>query len=227
RRRLMQDLNLMKSCVSPHIVSIIGALEPEWENSSVTILTEYMEGRSTQDIVIGIGPFDHKVLGKVAEAVLRAIDYLHTKHRIIHRDVRPGNIFLNARGEIKLGGFDLATTTLRTFHSTLGPLSTAPYMSPERTTGQHYTVTCDVWSLGISLIELGTGKSWTYGKGLLDVLDLIVRRAPPTLPEGYVGPESLHVFIERCLEKDPRRRASPARFLVSDRYFQTQRGLAN
>src|SRR4051812_8116988 len=114
-----------------------------------------------QDIVRGLGPFAYKVLGKVAEAVLRALEYLHKKHRIIHRDVRPGNILLNARGEIKLAGFDLATTTLRTHHATVGPMSTAQYMSPERLTGQSYTLTGDVWSLGITLIELGTGKSWT------------------------------------------------------------------
>uniref|UniRef100_UPI0009B41A87 dual specificity mitogen-activated protein kinase kinase 2-like n=1 Tax=Monopterus albus TaxID=43700 RepID=UPI0009B41A87 len=88
--------------------------------------------------------------------VLRGLAYLREKHQIMHRDVKPSNILVNSRGEIKLCDFGVSGQLIDSMANSF--VGTRSYMSPERLQGTHYSVQSDVWSMGLSLVELAIGR---------------------------------------------------------------------
>jgi len=117
---------------------------------------EFMDKGSLDGIYKKIGPIDIDVVGKVALAVLEGLTYLYDVHRIIHRDIKPSNILFNSKGQIKICDFGVSGELINSIADTF--VGTSTYMSPERIQGAQYTVKSDVWSLGVSLIELALGR---------------------------------------------------------------------
>jgi len=103
-----------------------------------------------------IGKIDINVVCMVAHSVLEGLTYLYDVHRIIHRDIKPSNILLNSKGSIKLCDFGVSGELINSIANTF--VGTSIYMSPERIQGAEYSVKSDVWSLGITLIELAYGR---------------------------------------------------------------------
>jgi mitogen-activated protein kinase kinase len=154
---------------------------------------EFCEGGSLDSIYKEVkrlgGRTGEKVLGKIAEGVLGGLTYLHTR-RIIHRDIKPSNILLCRDGAVKLCDFgvsgDFGTKgEANTF------IGTSYYMAPERITGQSYTITSDVWSTGVTLLEVAQhrfpfpadGTEMQPRAGLIDLLTYIVRQPVPKLKD--------------------------------------------
>jgi len=117
---------------------------------------EFMDKGSLDNIYKKIGPIDIEIVGRVALAVLEGLTYLYDVHRIIHRDIKPSNILFNSAGQIKICDFGVSGELINSIADTF--VGTSTYMSPERIQGAQYTVKSDVWSLGISLIELALGR---------------------------------------------------------------------
>ncbi|CAF4930204.1 unnamed protein product, partial [Rotaria socialis] len=169
----------------------------------------------------------------ITVAVLRGLSYLREHHRIMHRDIKPSNILVNHQGEIKLCDFgvsaQLINSTLQTF------IGTRSYMSPERLEGAHYGIMSDIWSLGLSLVEMALGRypipppsiedidrlfdvdpygnqSRLEGYGcykvlaIFELMEWIVNEAPPSLPQKHFSPEFCDL-IDRCLKKSTTERA--------------------
>jgi mitogen-activated protein kinase kinase len=164
------------------------------------------------------------VLGKIAEAVLGGLAYLYAAHRIMHRDLKPSNILVNSRGQIKLCDFGVSSELEGSIAETF--VGTGTYMAPERIQGSPYTVKSDVWSVGLSLMELAIGK-FPFGggendadepggpQGILDLLQQIVLEPAPKLPKSDAFPSILEEMIEKCLMKDPAQRPTPKELYVS------------
>jgi len=183
---------------------------------------------SLDSIAKKVGPMRIDVLGKIAEAVVGGLSYLYNEHRILHRDVKPSNVLVNSRGSIKLCDFGVSGELINSIADTF--VGTSTYMSPERIKGAAYSVKSDVWSLGLTLLELAIGRfpfdadGNTAGTrasagpmGILDLLQKIVNEPPPKLPKNKAFPLSLEKMIECCLIKDPSDRPSPQELLVSFR----------
>ncbi|CAM1505322.1 Fc.00g109590.m01.CDS01 [Cosmosporella sp. VM-42] len=222
KKQIVRELGFNKECASDHICRYYGAfVDPS--TASIFIAMEFCEGGSLDSIYKEVkrlgGRTGEKVLGKVAEGVLGGLTYLHTR-RIIHRDIKPSNILLCRDGAVKLCDFgvsgDFGTKgEANTF------IGTSYYMAPERITGQSYTITSDVWSTGVTLLEVAQhrfpfpadGTEMQPRAGLIDLLTYIVRQPVPKLkdePEMDVfWSDNFKYFIECCLEKQPNRRASP------------------
>ena len=111
---------------------------------------------SLDSISKNFGPVRVDVLGKIAEAVLGGLTYLYQAHRIMHRDIKPSNILVNSRGQIKLCDFGVSSELENSVADTF--VGTGTYMAPERIQGSPYTVKSDVWSVGLTLMELAIGK---------------------------------------------------------------------
>ncbi|OJA07509.1 hypothetical protein AZE42_09222 [Rhizopogon vesiculosus] len=153
RKQILRELHIMHDCHSPYIISFYGAF---LSDPNICICMEYMDKGSLDGIYKKIGAIDIDVVSKVALAVLEGLTYLYDVHRIIHRDIKPSNILCNSQGQIKICDFGVSGELINSIADTF--VGTSTYMSPERIQGAQYTVKSDVWSLGISLIELALGR---------------------------------------------------------------------
>ncbi|KAL2159551.1 hypothetical protein VTH06DRAFT_2119 [Thermothelomyces fergusii] len=225
-RQITREWGFNKGCASQHICRYYGAfVDPA--TATISIAMEFCEGGSLDSIYKEVkklgGRTGEKVLGKIAEGVLRGLTYLHSK-KIIHRDIKPSNILLCRNGDVKLCDFGVSGE-----FGTKGDASTfigtSYYMAPERITGQSYTITSDVWSTGITLLEVAQHRFPFPADGTemqpratpLDLLTYIVKHPTPKLkdePEANIyWSNNFKYFIDCCLEKEPARRASPWRML--------------
>ncbi|KAG8843895.1 MAP kinase kinase (MEK) [Serendipita sp. 405] len=153
RKQILRELHILHGCSDPHIVSFYGAFVTD---PNVCICMEYMDKGSLDGIYKRSGPVPIDVIGKIAYAVLSGLTYLYDVHRIIHRDIKPSNMLFNSSGEIKICDFGVSGELINSIADTF--VGTSTYMSPERIQGAQYTVKSDVWSMGISLIELALGR---------------------------------------------------------------------
>ncbi|CAF4021514.1 unnamed protein product [Rotaria magnacalcarata] len=230
KTQIVRELKVLDRCNSPYIVGFYGTFAAEGQ---INICTEYMDGGSLDLILKKVMRIPEHILGKITVAVLRGLNYLREHHRIMHRDIKPSNILVNHHGEIKLCDFgvsaQLINSTLQTF------IGTRSYMSPERLEGAHYGIMSDIWSLGLSLVEMALGRypipppsiedidrlfdvdpygnqSRLQGYGCYNVLAIfelmewIVNEAPPSLPQKHFSPEFCDL-IDRCLKKSTTERA--------------------
>ncbi|KAJ9245362.1 mitogen-activated protein kinase [Paecilomyces variotii] len=226
KKQIVRELNFNKDCASEHICRYYGAFMDK-STSTISIVMEFCEGGSLDSIYKEVkklgGRTGEKVLGKVAEGVLNGLTYLHSR-KIIHRDIKPSNILLCRNGQVKLCDFGVSGEfgTKGDANTFIG---TSYYMAPERITGQSYTITSDVWSLGVTLLEVAQhrfpfpadGTEMQPRAGLIDLLTYIVRQPIPKLKDepdhGIHWSDNFKYFIECCLEKEPSRRATPWRML--------------
>ena len=176
------------------------------------------------------------MLGKIAEAVLGGLKYLYLAHRIMHRDIKPSNILVNSAGQIKLCDFGVSSELENSVADTF--VGTGTYMAPERIQGSPYTVKSDVWSVGLTLMELAIGKfPFSIGgegngdddpddedaagpQGILDLLQQIVLEPAPVLPKSDAFPSILEDVIAKCLMKNPNDRPTPVELYDQDPFLQ-------
>ncbi|XP_066928866.1 dual specificity mitogen-activated protein kinase kinase 2-like [Clytia hemisphaerica] len=153
RNQIMRELKVLHECNSPYIVGFYGAFQNDGE---ISLCMEYMDGGSLDVVVKKAERIPEKILGVVTYCVLKGLAYLREKHSIIHRDVKPSNILVNTRGEIKLCDFGVSGQLIDSMANSF--VGTRSYMSPERLQGTKYSVRSDLWSLGLSLVELAIGR---------------------------------------------------------------------
>jgi mitogen-activated protein kinase kinase len=171
------------------------------------------------------------VLGKITECILGGLVYLYEAHRIMHRDIKPSNVLVNSRGSIKLCDFGVATETVNSVANTF--VGTSTYMAPERIKGDPYTVKSDVWSVGLTIMELAIGRfpfdandsapgdrASAGPMGILDLLQQIVHEPAPKLPRSEAFPAILDDFVAKCLLKNPDERPTPRELYDKDLFLQ-------
>lgn len=230
QKQILRELQFNRSFESEYIVKYYGMFADD-QNTSIFIAMEYMGGGSLDAVYKHLldrgGRMGEKVLGKIAESVLRGLSYLHEK-KIIHRDIKPQNILLNNKGQVKLCDFGVSGEAVNSLATTF--TGTSFYMAPERIQGQPYSVTCDVWSLGLTLLEVAEAR-FPFGdenmKSNLAPIDLlmVILTFTPKLkeePENHITwSNSFRSFIDYCLKKEPRERPSP-RQMIKHPWIQGQ-----
>lgn len=222
QKQIFRELQFNKNCKSEYIVRYYGMFNDD-RNSSIYIAMEYMGGKSLDAIYKNLlrrgGRISEKVLGKIAESVLRGLSYLHER-RIIHRDIKPQNILLNEIGQVKLCDFGVSGEAVNSLATTF--TGTSYYMAPERIQGQPYSVTSDVWSLGLTLLEVAQGHfpfnsdKMAINMPPIELLMLILTFTPELKdePEQNISwSKSFKSFIGYCLKKESRERPSPRQML--------------
>ncbi|XP_058514091.1 dual specificity mitogen-activated protein kinase kinase 2 isoform X2 [Ochotona princeps] len=201
RNQIIRELQVLHECNSPYIVGFYGAF---YSDGEISICMEHMDGGSLDQVLKEAQRIPEEILGKVSIAVLRGLAYLREKHQIMHRDVKPSNILVNSRGEIKLCDFGVSGQLIDSMANSF--VGTRSYMSPERLQGTHYSVQSDIWSMGLSLVELAIGRypvpppdakelEATFGQPVLDAADAephstSPRPRPPGRPVSGHGVDS-------------------------------------
>jgi len=147
----------------------------------------------------------------------------------MHRDLKPSNILVNSKGQIKLCDFGVSSELEGSIAETF--VGTGTYMAPERIQGSPYTVKSDVWSVGLTLMELAIGKfPFSYSdndqdgeaggpQGILDLLQQIVLEPAPKLPKSDAFPSILEDMITKCMMKDPAMRPTPKELYDHDPFL--------
>ncbi|KAJ9576717.1 hypothetical protein L9F63_025385, partial [Diploptera punctata] len=206
QKRLLMDLDIsMRSSDCPYTVQFYGAL---FREGDVWICMEVMD-TSLDKFYMKVNNHGRNIpediLGKIAFAVVSALHYLYSKLRVIHRDVKPSNILINRKGEVKICDFGISGYLVDSVAKTIDA-GCKPYMAPERIdpsgNPSQYDIRSDVWSLGISLLELATLKFPynTWGTPF-EQLKQVVKDDPPRLPPNQFSPD-FEDFISQCLQKD-------------------------
>ncbi|CAH8455622.1 unnamed protein product [Schistosoma turkestanicum] len=215
-KRIMMDLNIVtKSFDCSFIVECYGIF---FSGGDVWICMEVMSTCLDKLYHDLHRPFPEKVLGKVTVSITTALDYLKRKHNVMHRDVKPSNMLLSYQGVIKLCDFGISGILKDSIARSRQPGCTG-YMAPERLNNSTYDVRADIWSLGISLLELATGSFPYTGTHIeFAIMTKIISDPPPSLPHHIPFTPAFRQFIELCLTKDHTQRPK-YRSLMSTGFF--------
>jgi serine/threonine protein kinase len=202
-RRFEREAKLAASFQNENIVHIYDY----WASPHHCIVMEYVDGTNLADILEKTGPLPVDVGIMMSLQVCNALDYTHMRG-LVHRDIKPGNIMVKRNGEVKLMDFGIAH--MRAMDSLTQPgtfLGTPAYMSPEQILGQTLDARSDVFSFGIVLYEMFTGRKPFVDEETRSVSAKI-------LNDGFVAPRrlnneiprSVQRIIKKCLRKKPHRR---------------------
>lgn len=160
--QIIMELDILHRCVSPFIIDFYGAF---FQEGAVYMCVEYMDGGSIDRLYDGGVP--ENILRKVTLSTVMGLKALKDEHNIIHRDVKPTNILINSKGQIKICDFGVSGNLVASIART--NIGCQSYMAPERiagggmqqsgaSSGGTYSVQSDIWSLGLSIIECAMGR---------------------------------------------------------------------
>lgn len=194
---IIMELDILHRCVSPFIIDFYGAF---FQEGAVYICIEFMDGGSI-DKLYGDG-IPEGVLRKITLSTVMGLKDLKDKHNIIHRDVKPTNILVNSKGQVKICDFGVSGNLVASIAKT--NIGCQSYMAPERIAsgglaqaganpgGGTYSVQSDIWSLGLSIVECAMGQypyhPETYNNifsQLSASLSLVVNMFYPLIVKGY------------------------------------------
>src|SRR5262245_50443555 len=191
------------------------------------IAMEYVEGQTLASRING-HPLAASEVVEIGSQIADALDEAHGKG-ITHRDIKPGNVMLSERGHVKVLDFGLAKITQPSAQvgasdiSTMAKtapgvvMGTVPYMSPEQALGREVDHRSDLFSLGVMLYEMATGRLPFYGANTSETLDRILHSQPDAMARfNYDAPAELERIVRKCLEKERERRYQSAGELLVD-----------
>ncbi|EGG19318.1 STE20 family protein kinase [Cavenderia fasciculata] len=206
---LEKEIDILKKCKNPHIVSYFGSCKRKYE---LWILMDYCGLGSIADIMRSLGrTLKEKEIALILHQALDGLLYLHS-NQIIHRDVKAANILLDESGQVKIADFGVSSQIISTFCK--GSIAGTPYwMAPEILKEDKYSNKVDIWSLGITAIEMAEGEPPYSDINPIKAMYMMPRRPPPTLKEPKRWSKEFINFIECCLVKEIDKRATPQQLM--------------
>lgn len=207
----------------PSIVQIYDRGEAE---GTYYIAMEYLEGRSLKEIILKYAPLSPDLVISVSVQILEALRFAHRRD-VIHRDIKPQNIIVDNEGRVKVTDFGIARAGSASTMTEVGSiLGTAHYLSPEQAQGQSVEAASDLYSLGVVMYEMVTGRLPFDGDNPVGIAMQHVHETPVS-PRSIVPdlPENLEAVILRALGKTPTERYITAQAFLDD-LKRVQRGEA-
>lgn len=186
-----------------YIISVYDLVE---KGDALYLITEFVDGADLQKL-LHKGPLPASAVAIIGARIAEALDHAHF-HKLLHRDIKPANIMLSRTGKVKLTDFgivkDLKEQALTRQGMLVGSL---PFMAPEILSGGEYDRASDIWSLGVTLYELVTGKRPFAGKDDSSLAGVIIKGKFTSIRSVAPRvPRPLARVIERCLARQPGKR---------------------
>src|ERR687892_515960 len=211
--RFRREAKNAASLSHPNIVSIYDRGEAE---GTYYIAMEYLDGRSLKELIVARGPAPVNVAIEYARQILAAIRFAH-RHGIVHRDIKPHNVLVDAEGRLKVTDFGIARAGASQMTEAGSIIGTAQYLSPEQARGAPVDQSSDLYSTGIVLYELLTGMVPFTGDTPVEIAmkHLSQTPEPPSAKRPEV-PRDLDFVVLRALAKDSEDRYRTAAEMDSD-----------
>ncbi|XP_068954987.1 STE20-like serine/threonine-protein kinase isoform X1 [Petaurus breviceps papuanus] len=200
----MVEIDILASCDHPNIVKLLDAFYYE---NNLWILIEFCAGGAVDAVMLELErPLTESQIQVVCKQTLEALNYLH-ENKIIHRDLKAGNILFTLEGDIKLADFGVSAKNTRTIQRRDSFIGTPYWMAPEvvmceTSKDRPYDYKADVWSLGITLIEMAQIEPPHHELNPMRVLLKIAKSEPPTLAQPSKWSSNFKDFLKKCLEKN-------------------------
>ncbi|KAH7051486.1 kinase-like domain-containing protein [Linnemannia elongata] len=224
---LRRETQVMALCKHPNVLRVNGAFVTD---SKLYIVTPYLSAGSCLDIMKTAYPdgFEEVAIATILKQALQGLDYLH-KNGHIHRDVKAGNLLVDDDGSVLLADFGVSSSLMengdrrgqrKTF------VGTPCWMAPEVMEQAGYDYKADIWSFGITAIELATGHAPFAKYPPIKVLMLTLSNDPPTLDRDSTKHRYSKLFkemIDSCLQKDPTRRPTAEKLLNHSFFKQAKK----
>jgi serine/threonine-protein kinase len=208
RRRFEREARIASGLAHKHVVPVVDFGEA---SGRLYIASRYVEGGSLAERIGSAGPLSLAEVIRLANELSRPLDVLHARG-LVHRDVKPANVMIDARGSAALADFGLARSTADTVLTKTGTVvGTVDYLAPELIRGHRPTGASDIYAFGCLLYECFAGAPPFADKSYVDALIAHVSDEPPELgvyrPEL---PEPVGWAIMKALAKEPTERPSKA-----------------
>ncbi|XP_068614619.1 mitogen-activated protein kinase kinase kinase kinase 5-like [Brachionichthys hirsutus] len=221
---IQQEIIIVKSCRHPNIVKYFGSYI---RSNKLWICMEFCGGGSLQDIYHTTGSLTEPQIAYVCRELLKGLDYMHSQRKI-HRDIKGANILLNDQGEVKLADFGVSAQITATLARRMSFIGTPYWMAPEVAAVEMkggYNELCDIWSVGITAIELAELQPPLFDVHPLRVLFLMSKSSyqPPKLKDKSKWSSMFYNFVKSMLVRNPKKRPSASKML--SHVFLTRPGL--
>ncbi|XP_006639736.1 serine/threonine-protein kinase 4 [Lepisosteus oculatus] len=209
-QEIIKEISIMQQCNSPHVVRYYGSY---FKNSDLWIVMEYCGAGSVSDIIrLRNKTLTEDEIATILQSTLKGLEYLHFMRKI-HRDIKAGNILLNSEGQAKLADFGVAGQLTDTMAKRNTVIGTPFWMAPEVIQEIGYNCVADIWSLGITAIEMAEGKPPYADIHPMRAIFMIPTNPPPTFRSPEAWSEPFQDFVKQCLVKNPEQRTTATQLL--------------
>ena len=210
--RFVNEARIQASLLHPNIATLYDFIEVE---GRPCIIMEYVDGRTLYEHITACGALAPNEALRIFHLVAQAIAYIHQKG-ILHRDIKSNNIKISSSGQVKLLDFGIAKDTTTPKLTLDGHyVGSLHYLSPEQLMGKKVDKQSDIWSLGILLYEMVTGRLPFESRSLNELYEKIKNADHVSVSAVYPGvPETIQDIIARCLKQKPAQRFSCAEELI-------------
>jgi serine/threonine kinase 3 len=209
---IRREIDILKVCDSDLIVRYGGCYK---KANTLLIAMEYCDGGSVQDIIrLRKKQLTEDQIAAICAQIVNALVYLHSNH-IMHRDIKCGNVLLTQRGDAKLADFGVSAQLNSTFQKKNTVIGSPYWMAPEiiAKASDGYDTRADIWSLGITAIEMADSEPPRYDVHFARVIFIIPHKPPPTFKNPKEWSAEFVDFTTRCLQKDPKDRPTARELL--------------